>query len=104
MDLSTLEKFDSKGMHKVYDMCPQITRESFESDQNQVNFDVVTDTNDIEKATSFAKEWLKSIGEESSTITANECKFCHTQSVPEDMEIEIMTDGYSISKMEGCPN
>ena len=50
------------------------------------------------------KNWLKSIDEESSTVTANECKFCHTQSVPEDMEIEIMTDRYSISKMEGCPN
>ncbi|KFM14546.1 glucose-mannose-6-phosphate isomerase protein [Marine Group I thaumarchaeote SCGC RSA3] len=39
MDLPTLEKFDSKGMHKVYDMWPQIARESFESDQNQVEFD-----------------------------------------------------------------
>ena len=73
-------------------------------DEHTMHFDVVTDTSDIKKAISFAKEWLKSIGEESSTVTANECKFCHTQSVPEDMEIEIMTDGYSISKIEGCPN
>jgi len=64
-------------------------------DGHTIHFDVVTDNSDVEKAISFAKEWLKTIGE---------CKFCHTQSVPEDMEIEIMTDGYSISKMEGCPN
>ncbi len=67
-------------------------------------FDVIIDKNDIEKAINFAKKWLESIEEESSTVTTKECKFGHTQSVPEDMEIEIMTDGYSISKMEGCPN
>jgi len=52
---------------------------------------------------SFAKEWLKSIGEDSAKVTAEECKFCHSESVPEDMEIEIMTNGYFIAKMEGCP-
>ena len=50
---------------------------------------MVTDKNDTEKAISFAKEWLKSIGEESAKVSTEECKFCHTQSVPEDMEIEI---------------
>ena len=64
----------------------------------------MTDKNDPEKAVVFAKEWLKSIGEESAIVTTNECKFCHTQSVPEDIEIKIMTDGYSISKMEGYLN
>ncbi|QMU55474.1 MAG: DUF2024 family protein [Nitrosopumilus sp.] len=73
-------------------------------DGHTIHFDVIMDKNEIEKAISFAKEWLKSIGEESSIVTTKECKFCHTQSVPEDMEIEIMTDGYSISKMEGCPD
>ena len=68
-----------------------------------MHFDVVTDKNDTEKAIAFAKLWLDSIGEESAKITTKECKFCHTQSVPEDMEIEIMTNGYFISKMEGCP-
>ena len=51
----------------------------------------------------FAKEWLRSINEESATVTTQECKFCHSQSVPEDIEIEIMTNGYFVSKMEGCP-
>jgi hypothetical protein len=67
-----------------------------------IHFDVITDTNDVQKAISFAKEWLKTIGEESSKVSTEECKFCHTQSVPEDMEIEIMTNGYFISKMDGC--
>ena len=55
------------------------------------------------KTISFAKEWLKSIKEESVKITTEECRFCHTQSVPKDVEIEIMTNDYFISKMEGCP-
>ena len=73
-------------------------------DGHTIHFDVVTDKSDPEKVVVFAKEWLNSIGEESTIVTTNECRFCHTQSVPEDVEIEIMTNGYSILKMEGCPN
>ena len=72
-------------------------------DGHTMHFDVVTDRKESEKAISFAKEWLESIGEETATVTTEECKFCHTQSVPDDMEIEIMTNGYFIAKMEGCP-
>ena len=72
-------------------------------DGHTMHFDIVTDKKNTEKAISFAKEWLKSIGEESSKVTTEECKFCHTQSVSEDIEIEIMTNGYFVSKMEGCP-
>ncbi len=72
-------------------------------DGHTMHFDVVTDKKEIEKAISYAKEWLKTIGEENSTVTTEECRFCHTQSVPDDIEIEIMTSGYYIAKMEGCP-
>ncbi|MFQ5497201.1 MAG: DUF2024 family protein [Nitrosopumilus sp.] len=72
-------------------------------DGHTMHFDVVTDKNDTEKAISFAKEWLKEIGEDSAKVSTEECKFCHTQSVPDDMEIEIMTNGYYIEKIDGCP-
>ena len=72
-------------------------------DGHTMHFDIVTDKSNTERAIFFGKEWLKSSGEESAKVTTEECKFCHTQSVPEDMEIEIMTNGYFISKMEGCP-
>ena len=49
----------------------------------------------------FAKEWLHSINEEDATVTTQECKFYHTQSVSEDIEIEIMTNGYFVSKRGG---
>ena len=71
-------------------------------DGHTIHFDVITNNN-IEKAISFAKKWLKSIKEESVKITTEECRFCHTQSVPKNVEIEIMTNGYFISKMEGYP-
>ena len=72
-------------------------------DGHTIHFDVITDNNNIEKAISFAKEWLKSIKEEFAKITTEEYRFCHMQSVPKDIEIEIMTNDYFISKMEGCP-
>ena len=39
LDLSTIEKYDSQKMYKVYDKWPEIARESFESNQEPVNFD-----------------------------------------------------------------
>ena len=72
-------------------------------DGHTMHFDVVTDKKEIEKAISYTKEWLKTIGEEGVIVTTEECRFCHTQSVPDDMEIEIMTNGYFIEKIEGCP-
>ena len=72
-------------------------------DGHTIHFDIVTDKNDTKNAIDFAKEWLRTIGEESAKITVDECKFCHTQSVSEDIEIEIMTNGYFVAKIEGCP-
>ena len=73
------------------------------SDGHTMHFDVITDKKDSASAVSFAKEWLKTIGENNAIVTTEECKFCHSESVPEYTEIEIMTNGYFIVKMEGCP-
>jgi heterodisulfide reductase subunit B len=72
-------------------------------DGHTMHFDVITDDDNTEKAISFAKEWLKIIKEDSAKVTTEECRFCHTESVSEDVEIEIMTNGYFILKMDGCP-
>ena len=39
LDISKLEEFDTHKMYKVYDRWPSIARESFETNQNSVNFD-----------------------------------------------------------------
>jgi len=72
-------------------------------DGHTMHFDVITDSKETETAISYAKNWLVTIGEENAKVTLEECRFCHSQSVPEEIEIEIMTNGYFISKMEGCP-
>ena len=66
-------------------------------DWHTIHFDVITNNN-IEKVISFVKEWLKSIKEESVKITTEKCRFYHTQSIPKDVEIEIMTMVISFQK------
>jgi hypothetical protein len=36
-------------------------------------------------------------------VTLEECRFCHSETVSEEVEIEIMTNGYFIAKIQGCP-
>ncbi len=39
LDIATIEKYDLQKMYKIYDKWPEIARQSFESDQEPVNFD-----------------------------------------------------------------
>lgn len=73
-------------------------------DGHTMHFDVITDSKDPQKATEYAKKWLASIGEDETRVTSEECRFCHSESVPDEIEIEIMTSGFHIQKMEGCPS
>ena len=41
IDYLTMTKFDLQGMHKVYDTWPEITKQSFESKNQPVNFDKI---------------------------------------------------------------
>lgn len=72
-------------------------------DGHTMHFDVITGEQNHEKAISYAKEWLASVGEGESQVTTNECQFCHSQGAPEPVETEISQKGYFIQKMEGCP-
>ena len=38
LDISALQKFDTQGMYKVYDVWPQIAREQYETDLNGIDF------------------------------------------------------------------
>lgn len=38
LDISTLDKFDTQGMYKVYDRWPQIAKESYESNLEPIDF------------------------------------------------------------------
>ena len=39
--LSNLQKFDPSGMHTIYDMWPQIAREAYESEFEEVSYDEI---------------------------------------------------------------
>ena len=41
LDKDTLEKYDKGAMYKVYDMWPQIARESYESNYPTVDFETI---------------------------------------------------------------
>jgi hypothetical protein len=72
-------------------------------DGHTMHFDVVTDSKDNQKAIEYARRWLATIDEESAVVTAEECRFCHSETVPDEIEIEIMTNGFFIQKIDGCP-
>lgn len=72
-------------------------------DGHTMHFDVITDSKDNQKAVEYAKRWLSSIGEQNAKITTEECHFCHSEIVSDEIEIEIMTNGFYIQKIQGCP-
>lgn len=41
MNISTMEKYDTQKMYKIYDSWPEIAQKSFETDQTPVNFDQI---------------------------------------------------------------
>ena len=57
---------------------------------------------DDQKAIEYARQWLVSIDEGDAAISSKECRFCHSQGAPKNVEDAINTDGYFIYKMEGC--
>ena len=68
-----------------------------------LHFDVVLDEQDQQKALSYAKEWLKTIGQEDATVTLENCYFCHSVEAPTELRQQINEQGYAIHKLEGCP-
>jgi hypothetical protein len=68
-----------------------------------MHFDVVLDEQDQQKALHYAKEWLKTIGEENATVVSENCYFCHSVEAPADLRQQINDRGYAIYKLEGCP-
>ncbi|MEE8057569.1 MAG: DUF2024 family protein [Pseudomonadales bacterium] len=71
-------------------------------DGHTMHFDVFTEVKDDEKAVEYARQWLVSIDEGDAAISSKECRFCHSQSAPDNVVEAINKDGCFIYKMEGC--
>ncbi len=68
-----------------------------------MHFDVVIDQNNPELALASAKQWLQSIGEDSTGLTQKNCVYCHSAQAPDQVRAEINQNGFAILKLEGCP-
>ncbi|WP_431127489.1 DUF2024 family protein [Flagellimonas flava] len=50
----------------------------------------------------YGQQYLETKTFKTGTLTSNECRFCHIQSVQTEVEDEIRTKGYFIVEMENC--
>ena len=58
-----------------------------------LHFDVVLDEQDQQKALHYAKEWLKTIGQEDATVVSENCYFCHSVEAPAELGNKSTTRG-----------
>jgi hypothetical protein len=68
-----------------------------------MHFDVALYEQDQQKALNYAKEWLKTIGQEDATVVSENCYYCHSLEAPAELRQQINAQGYAIYKLEGCP-
>lgn len=74
------------------------------NDGKIMHFDILVDerTDNAEKVFEYGKEYLKTVSQEGQPLTSKECKFCHIDKAPIEIENQILKDGYSIIEMENC--
>lgn len=73
-------------------------------DKTIMHFDIVVPTTlkDTSIIYGYGKEYLATKGQEGQALTSKECRFCHVEKAPEDIENIINQKGYYIIEMQGC--
>lgn len=69
-----------------------------------MHFDIlVPDTlSDQETILNFGRKYLASKGLGADRLTTRECRFCHIESAPAEIEAVVNREGYYIIEMENC--
>ncbi|GAA3749506.1 MULTISPECIES: DUF2024 family protein [Flavobacterium] len=69
-----------------------------------MHFDILVDenVNDAEQVYEYGKLYLKSVDEEGQTLSSKECRFCHIDKAPIEVENQVRENGFSIIEMENC--
>lgn len=69
-----------------------------------MHFDILVDenTDDANTVYEFGRTYLKSVLQEGQPLSSNECRFCHIDKAPDEVENEILKNGFSIIEMENC--
>lgn len=73
------------------------------NDNTVMHFDIlVADEDSVENVYTYGKEYLHQKGIPNVDVTTKECKFCHMEIAPEEVEKEIKEKGYYIIEMKNC--
>lgn len=68
-----------------------------------MHFDILVEENTtLEEVYNYGAKYLKNKGLKGLKLSTNECKFCHIETAPKEVEDEIKNWGYSIIEMENC--
>ncbi len=69
-----------------------------------MHFDILVDKkiNNENQVFDFGKKYLKSILQEGQALTSNECNFCHIEKASDEIEKQILNNGFAIIEMENC--
>lgn len=68
-----------------------------------MHFDIIAPTlTEEELIHQYGKAYLASKNEASSTLTAEECQFCHIEQASAEMVAQIVDQGYYILEMQNC--
>ncbi|NQY31010.1 MAG: DUF2024 family protein [Flavobacteriaceae bacterium] len=72
-------------------------------DKTVMHFDILVEEGTSEKNVyEYGKLYLDSKNLINNKLTTSECKFCHIEVAPEDVQNEICEKGFSIIEMENC--
>jgi len=69
-----------------------------------MHFDILVDenVNDAEQVYEYGKLYLKSVDQEGQALSSKECRFCHIDNAPIEVENQVRENGFSIIEMENC--
>jgi len=73
-------------------------------DGKVMHFDILVDEKlkDEKVIFDYGKNYLKSIMQEGQPLTSKECTFCHIDKASEEVEQQILSNGFAIIEMENC--
>jgi len=73
-------------------------------DGKTMHFDILVDedTTDADQVFEYGRGYLKDKSQEGQPLTSEECRFCHIDQAPLEVENEIRRNGFSIIEMENC--
>ncbi|HWS40331.1 MAG TPA: DUF2024 family protein [Arenimonas sp.] len=74
------------------------------TDGLMMHFDILVPSTlkDQETILNFGRKYLASKGIDSKDFSTRECRFCHVESAPAEIEAVVNRDGYYIIEMENC--